>query len=227
VPASSSEGPTFRADRRHAPDPEACRAAILKAAEAAFTEKGFDGASISRVAGEAGVAKATVFHHFGNKEGLLTALILDRLVSYGQRYHAMAERPLSARQKIEKLARVDKWATAELLGFRRMLVTVRRSLDGEAREGLDTLMREAYTRFHALIADVFREFLGSERPAGLSVETLAATFLACVDGVLVSQELEFAPELNEGVAEALSRIFVDHLESISALEAGGNEEKGR
>ena len=49
--------------------------AILGIAEALFAEKGFEGTSMSEVARRAGVSKANVFHHFGNKRGLYLAVI--------------------------------------------------------------------------------------------------------------------------------------------------------
>lgn len=50
-------------------------AAILVAAEALFSEHGFDGTGISDVATRAGVTKALVFYHFGSKERLLEAVL--------------------------------------------------------------------------------------------------------------------------------------------------------
>lgn len=49
------------------------REAILAAARTAFAEKGFDGASIRHIAGEAGVDPALVHHYFGTKDQLFVA----------------------------------------------------------------------------------------------------------------------------------------------------------
>lgn len=53
-------------------------ATILKSAAAVFARRGFDGATIGQVAGEAGVAKATVHYYFDTKENLYMA-VLDRV----------------------------------------------------------------------------------------------------------------------------------------------------
>ncbi len=53
------------------------RELILKAAESLFIRRGFDGVSVMDVASEAGVAKASVFYHFHNKNELFDA-VLDR-----------------------------------------------------------------------------------------------------------------------------------------------------
>lgn len=48
---------------------------ILAAAERLFCRHGYDGVSVSAVAAEAGVCKATVFHHFKSKDELYLAVI--------------------------------------------------------------------------------------------------------------------------------------------------------
>ena len=53
-------------------------ATILKSAAAVFARRGFDGATIGQVAGESGVAKATVHYYFDTKENLYMA-VLDRV----------------------------------------------------------------------------------------------------------------------------------------------------
>ncbi|MFI5957134.1 TetR family transcriptional regulator [Cryptosporangium sp. NPDC051539] len=47
--------------------------AILDAARAAFSESGYDGATIRGIAGQAGVDPALVHHYFGTKEQLFVA----------------------------------------------------------------------------------------------------------------------------------------------------------
>ncbi len=55
------------------------RAAILAAAERLLSEHGAEHVSIERVAQAAGVGKATVFHRFGSRAGLMRALAMERL----------------------------------------------------------------------------------------------------------------------------------------------------
>lgn len=51
------------------------RRAILDAARATFAESGFDGSSIRRIAGRAGVDPALVHHYFGTKDDLFMATV--------------------------------------------------------------------------------------------------------------------------------------------------------
>jgi len=52
---------------------------ILNAAIKIFADNGFKGASTSELAKSANVAEGTIFHHFGNKEGLLIECIKSAL----------------------------------------------------------------------------------------------------------------------------------------------------
>ncbi len=58
-----------------APTRSSARAHILECAKRLFAERGFNGTSISDIAGASGVSKANIFHHFESKEGLYLATI--------------------------------------------------------------------------------------------------------------------------------------------------------
>jgi TetR/AcrR family transcriptional regulator len=51
------------------------RAAIMAAAVAEFAEKGYDGARVDEIAMHAGVNKNLLYHHFGSKDALFTAVL--------------------------------------------------------------------------------------------------------------------------------------------------------
>jgi TetR/AcrR family transcriptional regulator len=72
-------------------DPETTRARILDAAEAAFSSAGFPGARVDAIARAAGVNKRMLYHYFGDKTGLYSAVI-GRLV---RRVFDKMERALS------------------------------------------------------------------------------------------------------------------------------------
>ena len=57
------------------PKDPAKRAAVLDAAMRLFSEQGFDAVSMDQIAQSAGVSKLTVYSHFGDKEGLLSAVV--------------------------------------------------------------------------------------------------------------------------------------------------------
>jgi TetR/AcrR family transcriptional regulator len=50
---------------------------LLKTALELFTEKGYDAVGVAEIAQKAGIGKPTMYHYFGNKQGLLTAICLQ------------------------------------------------------------------------------------------------------------------------------------------------------
>jgi len=57
---------------------------ILAEALQLFAERGFDGVSVSDVAKAAGVSKANIFHHFGNKQALYMDVLKSSLNEFSQ-----------------------------------------------------------------------------------------------------------------------------------------------
>jgi len=55
---------------------------IIEAAIKVFSEKGFEGATTSEIAQEAGVAEGTIFRHFGTKKGILQGILLRAVDSF-------------------------------------------------------------------------------------------------------------------------------------------------
>jgi AcrR family transcriptional regulator len=58
------------------------RDAILDAALACFSERGFEGASLRAIAADAGVDPALIRHFFGDKERLFATVVADRTSVY-------------------------------------------------------------------------------------------------------------------------------------------------
>ncbi|MHC4992999.1 MAG: TetR/AcrR family transcriptional regulator [Planctomycetota bacterium] len=57
----------------------ASQQALLAAAAARFARAGFEGATLDAIAGDAGVNKALVRYHFGDKQGLFSRVLLDAI----------------------------------------------------------------------------------------------------------------------------------------------------
>lgn len=68
------------------------RALLIAAGRRAFAEKGFAAASMDDLTAEAGLTRGALYHHFGDKKGLLAAVV-------AQLDGEMAERALRAGEK--------------------------------------------------------------------------------------------------------------------------------
>jgi AcrR family transcriptional regulator len=60
----------------------AARAAILDAAERLFDERGYAGVSIADLTAASGASNGSIYHHFGSKDGVLTAIVVGALGGY-------------------------------------------------------------------------------------------------------------------------------------------------
>jgi AcrR family transcriptional regulator len=72
--------------RRERADAAANRARILDAARRLLREHGAEGLTMQAIATEAGVGKGTVFHRFGDRNGLTAALIDDYMRVFQDRF---------------------------------------------------------------------------------------------------------------------------------------------
>ena len=64
-------------DKPRTRDAERTKAEILRAAREEFCEQGFNGARVDAIAARAKANKRLLYHYFGNKEALYSAVLLD------------------------------------------------------------------------------------------------------------------------------------------------------
>jgi len=77
-------------------------AAILDAAQSVIARQGYQGAQISRIAAEAGVAAGTVYLYFKNKPDLLVSLFRDRLGTLIDQARGRLAEAVDAPEKLQR-----------------------------------------------------------------------------------------------------------------------------
>jgi AcrR family transcriptional regulator len=131
------------------------REAILDAAFRVFADLGYDQASVDAIAADAGVAKATIYNHFGDKESVLREIIgveADRaLVDHLAIVERLSDRPDDLRAALEEVG-------YQLLSryFDEKTVMYRRLLAGEIAQFpdlLDVMRGRAADRIMGALAD--------------------------------------------------------------------------
>jgi len=68
--------------KRGRPVDMAKRQAMIHAAQEVFVNKGLEAANLEEVAAHAGVSKLTIYNHFGSKDELFVAALMDKCDSY-------------------------------------------------------------------------------------------------------------------------------------------------
>ncbi|GAB2443686.1 TetR/AcrR family transcriptional regulator [Nocardia tengchongensis] len=166
---------------------ERTRDAIRAAADACFREFGF-AATSAEIARRAGVVEGTVFLHYRNKMGLLTAVTKD----FYDLLQAEAEDTLAvAGDPITRLRRlVDGWAARIESDWDLISVFVQRSQvepDSELARTMTTLNRR-YTRLFTQLIDQLKEVgsLAADTPTPLVRDILFGTLEHTARGEVVA-----------------------------------------
>lgn len=77
--------------RRTRAEMEETRAALLATARKAFSETGYAAASMDELTAQAGLTRGALYHHFGDKKGLLAAVVEQIDAEMDERLNAISE----------------------------------------------------------------------------------------------------------------------------------------
>lgn len=150
------------------------RADIIDAATRVFSARGYHVASMSEVAAEAGMRKASLYHHVRKKEDLLFAIherLIDELVAETM---AVSSSSLSPAEKVRDVLHV----TMRFIARNREGVTVflseRRAVSGERWQAL-VVKRDFYER---MVSQIIAEGCASGQFIELPPEIAAKAVLA-------------------------------------------------
>jgi AcrR family transcriptional regulator len=208
--AASEAGPRARARRAPEPgerkrDPERTREKILDAATAEFSDRGFAGARVARIAARAGVNKQLIAYYFGGKEGLYRA-IEDR---WNRRETEADHRALS----LSELARSHVPGSEDRRALTRLLFW--HGLAGEEGSPWGPASR---ARIEEALGDLQRRQESGELPGDLDPTCFLLAFMAAAAAPVILPQVArvlfdedpASPELATRYAEQLGRM-VDHL----------------
>jgi AcrR family transcriptional regulator len=175
----------------------ALAAALLAAAEQELAAHGVEGFSLRAVAKRAGVSHAAPAHHFGDAQGLLTALAAEgfrQFLATQRAREAAAEATPRARLLASGLGYVD-FARARPALFRLIFSSRRPDF---ADRALHAAAEAAYQHLRQAVTDLGG---GAEDVAGIWALAHGLADLLSHDRLLPLQSL--APELREAVLVAL------------------------
>ncbi|NKY88141.1 TetR/AcrR family transcriptional regulator [Nocardia veterana] len=150
-------------------DREEKRAEIVAAARRLFVEDGYDAASMTRIARDAGVVSNTLYWYFQDKDAVLIAVLDAVLADSMAAYSEVLDSGLADRLL---------WLVEELEQLGRLVSTVHTRAEESAS------IKEWHEQFHALAEGLFRaELLDLGVPAD-DVDPLVAIGVFVVEGLL-------------------------------------------
>ena len=156
---------------------------ILDAAEEMVQDRGLSSVSFQDLANAVGLRKASIFHHFPNKEAVAIGLIERCATKHGPEYEEVVESDLSAPDKLKKLAKIfDKGLKQRRPCLIAALGGGLNSLTEVSSEELKKTAKAAVARFALVFEQGTRE--GSLEFEG-KPENAAMAFFAMLQGLQV------------------------------------------
>lgn len=170
------------------------QAQILDAAMRHFAENGYRGASLSKIAKQAGVSKSLIFWYFENKSELFEAL-MDRFVAQCIMSLDIASPPGNPRYKLEHLMDTYWQFIQENYKFVRIFMNWLMQQES-GKKNRTSRLDELHTKFRNILAGYLLEGcqIGIFRK-DLDVVSSSLYLLSCLEGILLQMaisELSFA-----------------------------------
>jgi TetR/AcrR family transcriptional regulator, regulator of cefoperazone and chloramphenicol sensitivity len=205
-PVSSSRARPTRSGTRAQVRGDRTRAAIIAETVRCIDEEGFAAASAKHIAERAGVTWGVIQYHFGDRNGLLTAVVSDGYERFRTAIESMAvpEGPTRRRVEVVVEAAWAAFSSPESLASLEILIATRANRDGTRRTGLEVMARDMRRLGALLVGDA----PGAHRRQGLVGEVLLAT----LRGLVLSQMVTPRPvdtSAERAVLVDLIRTFLD------------------
>lgn len=188
---------------------------ILDAAALEFSERGYAGARVDRIARRARVNKAMLYYHFGSKQSLYRAL-LRRIFSHAaDRLQPIAAAALPADEKIARVIAAIATFTAEHAFF--PAIMLREVADGGVHLDQDTL--KALARVPMLVGRVVEEGVADGTVRRVHPMTAYFSMLAPIVFFLAGEPIrsKLAARHLANVASLTPELFVAELQQTVRL----------
>jgi AcrR family transcriptional regulator len=174
------------------------RERILKAATELFAARGYAGAGVDRLAERSGIAKTAIYYHFGNKEGLLAAVLERAATEWIEGIRNTARRAGDPTDRLERALSGMRTMLEErpwIYNLFQILTLEVAAEKPEIRATLQGILRRA----RSTITDGMREALGVDVP---DADGVAGMMLAALDGLSLGMQID-------SQRTALDRAFAD------------------
>jgi AcrR family transcriptional regulator len=184
------------------------RAGILSNALQLFAARGYDAVSVQEIVDATGIAKPTLYHFFGSKEGVLTALLTEHfseqydLVKRATDYQG--DLPLT----LNRLASVYFQYASDHRQFYRLQLSLWFAPSGSTAFKAVARLHE---KQHQLIENVFAQAVADHGNMRGRQRAYAATFLGMINtyiGLVLNGYADFSDELTyQAVHQFMHGIF--------------------
>ena len=187
--------------------------AILDVAQALFAQQGYEGLSIRDLAEHCGLAKATIYHHFRDKQDLFMCVLTREMLSMHARIVSSASGETSPLEKLRLV--VDVYC--EMIGERRSLVMTTMHANDELGVQLREFGKTHKQHLLGPLTQIVQQGIaqGMFRPVNTQMSALS---LIGMLNAFVSYQILFADTVFEGdIAENVLDLFLNGILTDSTL----------
>jgi TetR/AcrR family transcriptional regulator len=193
------------------PPDQSARCRLLKAASEVFARKGYAATSVREIVEHAGVTKPVLYYHFGNKEGLLLAIVEEAFKVVAAEIAEAAASPGSVRERTLRVCE----AVGELARAHRTEHQVAHFVYFSAA---DSLPKVDLTRFHASVISQVEDLIragiasGEIRPVNPTEAALVLLGIVAVS----THDMDLGPgnQLGSTDVSGLHAIVFDGLSQV-------------
>jgi len=187
---------------------EETQAHIKAAAISAFSQSGFDAASVADICGRAGVSKGAFYHHFPSKQDLFLVIMEDWLRGIDSLLFSKTESGVSVPRRIaemgNKMGIIFQAASGQLPMFMEFMVQASR--DATVWNAVIAPYRRFQQQFAALLEQGVQE--GSIQPDA-DVEQAAHALISLAVGILLQGVVDSRAADWKGVTNAGVAMIID------------------
>ena len=184
------------------------RTIILETARRLFIQQGYAATSIRQLANEAGIGKATIYHHFKNKEALITTLLAEDVGPIQAVFDAV-QAGQDPRRRIAVAIEAGMRFFAETAGF---IQVARRELPG-GRELTEAGFMAFYQECANLISQAISDGIESGIFRFVDAQASAQILMNLVHGAVASNQASGgAIKLDERQSAMILEIFFEGIQ---------------
>lgn len=125
---------------------------LLEVAVELFATKGFDATSIRDIAKAMGMSISSIYHYYGNKEGILIALIERSSGKLMRELRRIVDLDVTALEKFELLVRTHLSLGRELNHEAKIYLVDSAQLTAETQHAVRRMQREVYDLYYAQLS---------------------------------------------------------------------------
>ncbi len=175
---------------------DATRERILDAAAELFSQRGYAATGVDRLAERSGIAKTAIYYHFGNKEGLLAAVVERAATVWTDDIRESASRGSDPAERLDRALSGMRAMVEEKPWILKLLLLLALEV-AETKPEIRAVLHSIFVRARTTIVEGMRDALGRDVA---DADGVAVVILSLLQAIVIGRQLEPSMSLEDGFA---------------------------